>query len=222
MLILLVEDDEMISSGLKYALNQEGYDVICCNCVASAAKVIDREALSLGILDLGLPDGSGFSLCETLRVKNVPVIFLTAVDDEANTVRGLEMGADDYIAKPFRLRELLARVKAVLRRGQGELSPVIEIAPDIRINTRQAKVYRDGKELGLTALEYRLLLAFAENRGQLLGRSRLLEGIWDVAGSFVEDNTLTVYVRRLREKLEDDSNHPQIIKTVRGMGYRLD
>lgn len=222
MLILLVEDDEMISSGLEYVLTQEDYKVICCDCVAAAAEVIDREALSLGILDLGLPDGSGFSLCEALRGKNVPIIFLTAVDDEANTVRGLEMGADDYIAKPFRLRELLARVKAVLRRGQGDFSPVIEIAPDIRINNRQAKAYRDGKEIGLTALEYRLLLALAENRGQVLSRNQLLEGIWDVAGNFVEDNTLTVYVRRLREKLGDDSADPQIIKTVRGMGYRID
>lgn len=222
MLILLVEDDDMIASGLEYALTQEGYEVICCGDIASATEVIGRETLSLGILDLGLPDGSGFSLCETLRGKGAPVIFLTAVDDEANTVRGLEMGADDYVTKPFRLRELLARVKTVLRRQQGDSSPLIEIEPDIRIHTRQAKAYRGERELELTALEYRLLLVFAENRGRVLSRNQLLEGIWDAAGSFVEDNTLTVYVRRLREKLGDDGEQPQIIKTVRGMGYRLD
>lgn len=221
MRVLLVEDDEMIASGLEYALGQEGYEVLHCGDVASATGVIEQAGLALGILDLGLPDGSGFTLCQQLRRRDVPVIILTAVDDEANTVRGLEMGADDYITKPFRLRELLARVKAVLRR-RGEVSPVIAVEPDIQIHPSQAKVYRGGRELALTALEYRLLLALAEHRGRVLTRGRLLEGIWDAAGGFVEDNTLTVCVRRLREKLGDDGASPQIIKTVRGMGYRLD
>lgn len=221
MRILLVEDDEMIASGLEYALEQEGYVVTHCRDLATAAGVIDTQELALGILDLGLPDGSGFSLCAALRQKEVPFIFLTAVDDEGNTVRGLDMGAEDYVAKPFRLRELLARVNRALRR-RSDSTPIIELGPDIQIHTRQARVLRSGQEVALTALEYRLLLVMAEHRGQVLTRSQLLEGIWDVAGSFVEDNTLTVYIRRLREKLGDDGQNPQHIKTVRGMGYRLD
>lgn len=221
MRILLVEDDAMIASGLRYALEQEGFAVTVCGGVAEAKQALLEVEPGLGILDLGLPDGSGFSLVEPLREKAVPIIFLTAVDDEANTVRGLEMGAEDYIPKPFRLRELLARVKAVLRR-QGDPSAVLELGPHIRVNPRQAKVYRDGEEILLTALEYRLLLTFLEHREQVLSRAQLLESIWDVSGSFAEDNTLTVYVGRLREKLGDSAANPQLIKTVRGMGYRLD
>lgn len=222
MLILLVEDDDIIASGLEYALEQDGYGVIRRRDIASAMEIIRTEGISLGILDLGLPDGSGFTLCEALRDRDVPVVILTAVDDEANTVRGLEMGADDYVAKPFRLRELLARIKAVLRRRHGDAPPVIDIGHGIQIHPHQAKVFAGGAELGLTALEYRLLLVLAEHRGQVLSRNQLLESLWDTAGNFVEDNTLTVYIRRLREKLGDDSQSPQIIKTVRGMGYRLD
>lgn len=220
--ILLVEDDKMIVSGLEYALGQQGYGVTCRGDVASASEAIASNRFSLGILDLGLPDGSGFTLCEELSRKNIPVIILTAVDDEANTVRGLEMGADDYITKPFRLQELLARVKAVLRRQGGEATSVLSLGHGVEVNPQQARVLQNGKELALTALEYRLLLAFAEHRGQMLSRTQLLERIWDESGSFVEDNTLTVCIRRLREKLGDDSQNPQLIKTVRGMGYRLD
>lgn len=151
------------------------------------------------------------------------MIFLTAVDDEGNVVQGLEMGADDYITKPFRLRELLARIKNVLRRcgDLEERSTIIAVPPAIQIHTLQARVYRDGTELELTALEYRLLLTLANHKGQVLSRMQLLEGIWDVAGSFVNDNTLTVYIKRLREKLGDGSQNPQLIQTIRGMGYKL-
>jgi DNA-binding response OmpR family regulator len=221
MLILLAEDDRIIASGLEYALTQEGYEVAHCGDVASAMAVAEARELSLGLLDIGLPDGTGYQLCRKLREKGVPVIFLTAVDDEANTVMGLEMGAEDYIAKPFRLRELLVRVKAVLRRGAGGASPFLRVTDEIQINTGKAKVFRGQEEIELTALEYRLLLVFAGNPGQVLSSGQLLEGIWDVAGSFVNDNTLTVYVGRLREKLGDDSQNPAIIKTVRGMGYQL-
>ncbi|MDR2908760.1 MAG: response regulator transcription factor [Oscillospiraceae bacterium] len=220
--ILLVEDDDMIASGLEYALGQEGYAVVCRTGVRAALEAVEKESFSLGIIDLGLPDGTGFDVCRALRAKGTPVVFLTAVDDEANTVRGLEMGADDYITKPFRLRELIARVGAVLRRAGGEAPSEIALNSEIMVDPLRGKVYRLGAELILTALEYRLLLTFISHRGQVLSRTQLLEGIWDVGGGFVEDNTLTVYVRRLREKLGDDSQNPTIIKTVRGMGYRLD
>ncbi|MDL2232707.1 response regulator transcription factor [Ruminococcaceae bacterium OttesenSCG-928-L11] len=222
MKILLVEDDALIASGLEYALTQEGYAVMHCGDLLSARDAIRGESLSLAILDLGLPDGDGFSLFDALRERGIPFIVLTALDDEASAVRGLETGAEDYITKPFRLRELLARVKAVLRRRQGAATPVIEFSPGLCIHLRQAKVFRHNQELALTALEYRLLLVLVEHRGQVLSRSQLLDHIWDGAGNFVEDNTLTVYIRRLREKLGDDSQNPEIIKTVRGMGYRID
>lgn len=217
MSILLVDDDIMIASGLSYALEQEGYTVTCCNTVASALDAIARRTFGLAILDLGLPDGSGFDVCKTLKEKSgdtVAVIFLTATDDEANTVRGFDLGADDYIAKPFRLRELLARVKAVLRRHSDGNSDILTL-DDVVINTRTAKVTAHGGEVDLTALEYRLLLTFAMNKGQVLTRSQLLESLWDTAGNFVNDNTLTVYIKRLREKLGDN-----VIQTVRGLGYR--
>ena len=177
----------------------------------------------LCLFDLGLPDGSGYELCKIARERwNTPVIILTACDEEVNVVMGLEMGADDYITKPFRVRELSARIKAVLRRYQNDSSTrnVIEI-DSIRINTMDAKVYKKGHEIMLTALEYKLLLIFANNEGKVLSRNQLLEGIWDVSGDFVNDNTLTVYIKRLREKLEEDPQEPTIIKTVRGLGYKV-
>lgn len=220
--ILLVEDDEMIASGLVYALTQEGYRVTHCPDLASAGKALGSGPYALGLLDLGLPDGSGFALGRRLREAGIPVVFLTAVDDEGNVVRGLEMGAEDYITKPFRLRELMARLAAVLRRNGNEpRAAVLEVPGGVRIDTLRAKVYLRGAEVELTALEYRLLLVFANHMGQVLTRPALLEGIWDAAGSFVNDNTLSVYIKRLRDKLEDGGRNPGIIKTVRGMGYKL-
>jgi len=154
--------------------------------------------------------------------KDIPVIFLTAVDDEVNVVMGLDLGGDDYITKPFRIRELLSRIKSVFRRyhKQNQANSMMEIE-NIRINTLEGKVFKNGNEISLTALEYRLLLIFANHRGQVLSRNQLLEQIWDVAGDFVNDNTLTVYIKRLREKLEDDPQDPKLIKTVRGLGYKV-
>jgi two-component system response regulator VicR len=153
---------------------------------------------------------------------DIPVIFLTAIDDEVNVVMGLDMGADDYITKPFRIRELLSRIKSVLRRyqKQSQTKAIIEIE-NVRINTLEGKVYKLNDEIPVTALEYRLLLIFANHIGQVLSRNQLLERIWDVAGDFVNDNTLTVYIKRLREKLEDNPQNPKIIKTVRGLGYKV-
>lgn len=174
-------------------------------------------------MDLTLPDGSGYDVCRTIKEKgNTPVIFLTAFDDEVNVVMGLELGADDYISKPFRVRELMARIKSVLRRASGASAPnQIELG-NITVKLQEAKVIKDGEEILLTALEYRLLLTLIQNRGRIMSRSALLQSIWDVAGDFVNDNTLTVYIKRLREKIEDDPIEPKIIKTVRGMGYKVD
>ncbi|MBS4177976.1 response regulator transcription factor [Lederbergia citrea] len=225
MKILLVEDDKTIASGLEYSLQQDHFTTVICHDLASAKKVLAEELdqFALCLLDLSLPDGSGYELCKIVKERSdIPVIFLTAVDDEVNVVMGLDMGADDYITKPFRIRELLSRIKSVLRRYQKQTLPktMIEIE-NIQIHTLEGKVYKNGNEITLTALEYRLLLIFANHIGQVLSRSQLLEQIWDVAGDFVNDNTLTVYIKRLREKLEDHPQNPKIIKTVRGLGYKV-
>lgn len=209
--------------GLEYSLQEEGYAIVLCHTVADGKQALSEQKIDLCIFDLTLPDGSGYELCKLARTKwDLPVIILTACDEEVNVVMGLEMGADDYITKPFRIRELTARIKTVLRRYRKESSShnIIEI-DHLRINTLDAKVYKNGREVALTALEYRLLLTFANNEGQVLSRSQLLEGIWDVAGDFVNDNTLTVYIKRIREKLEDDPQNPTIIKTIRGLGYKV-
>ncbi len=225
MKILLVEDDKTIASGLEYSLQQDDFSTILCYDASSAKKILSEqlEQISLCLFDLSLPDGSGYDLCKMVKEKSdIPVIFLTAVDDEVNVVMGLDMGADDYVTKPFRIRELLSRIKSVLRRyhKQIQTKTVIEIE-NIKINTLEGKVYKNGVEVILTALEYRLLLIFANHIGQVLSRNQLLEQIWDVAGDFVNDNTLTVYIKRLREKLEDQPQNPTIVKTVRGVGYKV-
>src|SRR5690606_1725201 len=190
---------------------------------ATAAIEGQLSALDLCLFDLSLPDGSGYDLCELVKKQlDIPVIFLTAFDDEVNVVMGLDMGADDYITKPFRIRELISRIKSVLRRyNRNSQTKNIITIQDVQINTSEGKVYKNDEEISLTALEYRLFLIFANHIGQLLTRAQLLDRIWDVAGDFVNDNTLTVYIKRLREKLEDDPQNPSIIKTVRGMGYKV-
>jgi len=223
MKILFVEDDKIIALGLEYSLNQEGFEVHWCADLSSAKETFLEQQFDLLLLDLSLPDGSGYELCKLAKAKSdTPVIFLTACDDEVNVVMGLDLGADDYITKPFRIRELVSRIKSVLRRYQksGAAKAVVELG-DIKIDTRQAKVLKKDREVVLTALEYRLLLTLVNNEGQILTRNQLLEGIWDVAGDFVNDNTLTVYIKRLREKLEDNAQEPVIIKTVRGLGYKV-
>lgn len=225
MKILLVEDDRTIASGLEYSLQQDGFSTVLCHDVASAKKALAEEIdqFALCLFDLQLPDGSGYELCKMVKERrDIPVIFLTVIDDEVNVVMGLDMGADDYITKPFRVRELLSRIKSVLRRYHkpSHTRAIIDI-DNVRINTLEGKVHKNGAEIPLTALEYRLLLIFGNHIGQVLTRNQLLEQIWDVAGDFVNDNTLTVYIKRLREKLEDDPGHPTLIKTVRGLGYKV-
>lgn len=224
MKILVVEDDKTITTALEYSLQQERFETVLCFDVASAKDAIRQhsEELALCLFDVTLPDGNGYELCRMVKAeRDIPVIFLTALDDEANVVMGLDMGGDDYIAKPFRVRELISRIKSVLRRYQKlpQSKGVVEFG-DIRINTLEGKVYKQAGEVQLTALEYRLLLVFANHAGQVLSRNQLLEQIWDIAGEFVNDNTLTVYIKRLREKLEDDPKEPVVIRTIRGLGYK--
>lgn len=222
--ILIVEDDRTIVSGLQYSLEQEQFRTTLCQNVADATLMIEQQlhTIELCLFDLSLPDGSGYDLCRLVKQQqDIPDIFLTAFDDEVNVVMGLDMGADDYITKPFRVRELVSRINSVLRRyNKNVRSPLLTIGP-VEINTQDAKVKKNGDEILLTALEYRLLLIFGRHTGQVLSRAQLLDQIWDVGGEFVNDNTLTVYIKRLREKLEDDPQHPMLITTVRGIGYKV-
>lgn len=222
-LILLVEDDESIIWALNEILRGEGFEVYALKGEAEAARYIDEGHMpDIILLDLSLADGNGFSLFETIKSKHpIPVIFLTASGDEESVCRGLELGADDYIAKPFRARELVSRIRRVLRHN-GKSRSTVELGSGVVVDTDKGIVCKNGSEITLSALEYRILLVFVGNRGRLLTRSRLLEEIWDAAGDFVNDNTLTVYIKRLREKIEDDPQEPRIIKTVRGLGYRVD
>lgn len=216
--ILLVEDDVMIASGLVYALEQEGYETVHCKDIESADRIIRAASFDLAILDMQLPDGTGFEINDKLKDTKTAVIFLTIVDDEGNIVRAFENGAADYITKPFRLRELLARVKRSLQTEAGAEKLQRLAIGQASIDTAAGKVYIGTQGVELTALEYRLLLIFANNRTKLLTRTQILEHIWDCGGNFVEDNTLTVYIKRLREKLGDAVS----IETVRGIGYRAD
>lgn len=214
--ILVVEDDNSIAAGLIYALENEGYTAARCSNIAEAVRQIDMLHFDLALLDMQLPDGPGKELSRKLYLSHTPIIYLTVVDDEDEIVNALENGAADYITKPFRIRELLARIKKTLH-GEKETDKAINIGAAV-IDTDSGKVYIGNRLISLTALEYRLLLIFAENQSVLLTREQILERIWDISGNFVEDNTLTVYIKRLRKKLGDAVN----ITTVRGLGYRVD
>lgn len=216
--ILLVEDDMMIASGLMYALEKEGYAPTHCKDIESAKRTLFKVQFDLAILDMQLPDGTGFEISRKLKNTDTAIIFLTIVDDENKIVKAFEDGADDYITKPFRLRELLARVKRTLQAKSGAEKPELLSIGKATIDTAAGRVFVGEKQVELTALEYRLLLIFASNKAKLLSRNQILEHIWDSGENFVEDNTLTVYVKRLREKLGDAVN----IETVRGIGYRAD
>ena len=223
MKVFIVEDDPIIVEGLTIALSQEGYDVASFGNVTDAIKEIESEAhYDVCLLDVNLPDGDGFQVCKAIRSRSeVPVIFLTACDDEIHTVLAFEQGADDYIAKPFRIRELIARIKAILRRTRSDQGKEVINVGGNTVDIMSGKVFRNGEEIFLSAVEYRLLLTFVKSRGQLLTRQQILTAMWDSAGDFVNDNTLTVYVRRLRKKLEEPGNKPVIV-TVRGVGYRME
>ena len=182
---------------------------------------MEQEHFDLILLDISIADGNGFSVCSAVKTEyNIPIIFLTASGDEYSTITGFNLGADDYIAKPFRPRELVSRIKNILRLTGN--TGAVTMLGDVQVDTVKGTAKKNGQDLYLSALEYRLLLAFINNRGVVLSRTKLLEMIWDIAGEFVNDNTLTVYIKRLREKIEDDPQNPQIIKTVRGIGYRVE
>ena len=218
--ILLVEDDKSIVSSLSSFLETEGFSVHAVDGQREALRAVHNDTYDLMLLDVSLADGNGFSVCKEIKASSsMPVIFLTASGDECSTVIGLDLGADDYIAKPFRPRELVSRIKSVLRRT-GKTSSIIELQ-DLMVDVDKAHVTKGGRELFLSALEYKLLLVFLSNKGTVLSRNKLLEEIWDLAGEFVNDNTLTVYIKRLREKIEDNPQNPAIIKTIRGLGYKI-
>lgn len=218
--ILLVEDDPTLIRMLSDFLKDEGFSVRAANGQRLAEEAMEKELVDLALVDISLAEGNGFAVCACAKGRGIPVIFLTASGDEYSTVTGLDMGADDYIAKPFRPRELVSRIRSVLRRS-GKRQSVIPLG-ELVVDTDKGTVTRGGKDLYLSALEYKLLLVFLNNRGQVLSRSKLLEEIWDIAGDFVSDNTLTVYIKRLREKIERDPAQPELIRTVRGLGYRLE
>ena len=216
--LLLVEDDKTIVENLCVFLQQEGFLIESVSGQKHAVELLEEKNYDLVLLDISLADGNGFTICSYIKQNtDIPVIFLTASGDEYSVVTGLDMGADDYISKPFRPRELVSRIGVVLRRS-GKASAVLE-SGGITIDTGKAVVKRDGNEIFLSALEYRILLILFQNKGMILSREKLLEAIWDVAGDFVNDNTLTVYIKRLREKIEKEPAKPEIIKTIRGMGY---
>lgn len=218
--IFLVEDDKAIAKNLILLLRSEGFTVIHVPTRGDALAALAGNKFDLALIDISLPDGNGFTVCTEIKeTQDVPVIFLTASGDEASVVTGLNMGADDYITKPFRPRELIARIRTALRKS-GRSPSAFEIC-GLHVDMASGVVKKNGNEVFLSALEYRLLLVFISNPKSIITRSRLLDELWDAAGEFVNDNTLTVYIKRLREKIENDPASPQIILTVRGMGYRL-
>ncbi len=222
MKVLVVEDDKIILEGLRYSLLGEGYEAVTACSVKDAVEILEKDReIAFCLLDIMLPDGTGYEICRKIREKSkMPILFLTACDDEVNTVMALELGADDYIAKPFRVRELMARMKAILRRtGEYQEQEALTEIGRFTLNLKTGKLYDKETEVVLTAMEYKLLLVFLNHRGQILTRQQILGCLWDEVGDFVNDNTLSVYIKRLRAKLEDENN---LIQTVRGIGYRME
>ena len=230
--IFLVEDDRAIAKNLILLLESERFRVTHAISQKEALAALEEGVFDLALIDISLPDGNGFAVCTDIKAetaikagtatkagRGIPVIFLTAADDEASVVTGLNLGAEDYIIKPFRPRELIARIGAALRKSSGV--PASYEFSGLYVDTASGIVRKHGSEVFLSALEYRLLLVFLNNRGIIITRNKLLDEIWDAAGEFVNDNTLTVYIKRLREKIEDDPANPKIILTVRGTGYKL-
>ncbi len=221
--ILIIEDDETIRLGLKYYLEQESFEVIeTDNCKDTINILENNKKIDLILLDINLPDGDGFSLFKKIKqIKEIPIIFLTANDLEISIVRGLDMGADDYITKPFKARELISRIRNVLRRTtKFNYSNVIKIH-DLTIDMKQARVFKNNKDVMLTALEYKIFLVLALNPNVVFSREKILADIWDVNEEYVNDNTLSVYIKRICEKIEDNPAEPKIILTVRGIGYKV-
>lgn len=219
--VLLIEDDPAIVENLAAFLNAERFEVTAVDGQDKALEQIEVKRPDIILLDVTLAQGNGYSTCTAIKADyDIPIIFLTALGDEFSVVTGLDMGADDYISKPFRPRELVSRMRSVLRRA-GKSGGPVQVG-DLKVDMEKGVIVRAGEELFLSALEYRLFLVFLNHRGKILSRGQLLEEIWDVAGEYVNDNTLTVYIKRLRDKIERDPQSPEIIKTVRGLGYRME
>lgn len=222
MRILLIEDDAAIVDALSALLKSEGHEVTAASRQDDAVALLAAQPFDLALLDVTLRQGTGFGVCAAARemAPAMPVIFLTASDDEFSTVAGLDMGAVDYIAKPFRARELLARIHAAVRRAQPAHEQEALTLGTVEVDPATALVRKDGVELPLSALEYRLLLMFAQSKGRIVTRDAVRDALWDSGGEYVSDNAITVYIKRLREKIEDDPTNPQLIVTVRGLGYK--
>ena len=222
--ILMVEDDSTIAFAVKYAVEQDGLNLDISENLENARKIVNSKEYDLILLDVMLPDGNGYEFLKQLREhdEDTPVIFLTACDEEVNIVMGLDIGGDDYITKPFRVRELISRINAILRRkgkSQDSNKKILKFK-NISIHTLEARVFKNNEEIFLTSAEYKLLLILIQNKNMVLSRAQILEKLWDVTYDFINDNTLSVYIKRLREKIEDDSSKPQYILTVRGLGYK--
>ncbi|SCJ53282.1 Transcriptional regulatory protein walR [uncultured Clostridium sp.] len=223
--ILFVEDDLPLALGMEYTLKQEGFDVVHAKNLSEARVQYKNNKFDIILLDVMLPDGTGYELCKEVRGNSeIPIIFMTACDEEGNVVMGLDLGGDDYITKPIRVKELVSRINAVLRRRG--VAPKKEennnkiISGDITVELLKYRVYKNDKVIDLTTIEYKLLLLLIKNKGNVLERNLLLEKLWDTDGNFVDGNALTVYIKILREKVEDDIKNPEYIETVRGIGYR--
>lgn len=220
--ILLVEDDLNLIDGLEYSIQKNGFHVDVARTVEEALTLYENRKYDLLILDLTLPDGTGFDICKRVRQSSVvPIIFLTASDEEVNVVMGLDMGGDDYITKPFKLNELISRIKALLRRTNAFQEETYKLNSNgIRIELLNNRVIKNGRILELTAVEYKLLCLLMKNPNIVLTREKILSKLWDDNGDFVDNNTLSVYIRRLRSKIEEDPNHPRLLLTIRGIGYK--
>ncbi len=219
--ILLIEDDEALARGIVFALENEGWAVDHAPTLGEGARLLREHDFELLLLDVMLPDGNGFDLCRRLRSESaIPVIFLTACDEEVNVVQGLDLGGDDYVTKPFRVRELTSRIRAVLRRKSAPAGELHLRSGPVVLDLKRKQALKQGERVPLSPLEFKLLQVFLENPLQVLSREQILEKLWDVEGDFVDSNTLSVYIRRLREKIEDIPSDPQLIVTVRGFGYK--
>lgn len=220
--ILLIEDDLSLINGLSFAIKKQGYEVEVAQTSLEADAVWAEGKYDLIILDVSLPDGSGFDICKRIRqTSKVPIIFLTAADEETDIIMGLDIGGDDYITKPFKLAVFMSRINALLRRSDNFSKTDTELNSNgIRVELLKGEVYKNGERIELTASEYKLLCLFMENPDIVLSPERILGRLWDCNESYVDNNTLTVYIRRLRAKIEDNSSEPKRIVTVRGMGYK--
>ena len=220
--IFFVEDDLSLINGLSFAIKKQGYEIDVARTGLEAEKLWMNGKYDLVILDVSLPDGSGYDICQKIRkVSKVPIMFLTAADEETDIIMGLDIGGDDYITKPFKLAVFLSRVNALLRRSENFNQMETELSSNgITIQRLKGEVYKNGKQIDLTASEYKLLCLFMENPDMILSPEQILSRLWDCDEKYIDTNTLTVYIRRLRKKIEDDPADPHSIVTVRGMGYK--